>query len=248
MKESNNNLLVMSCISDYNKNGKLVESDGEKNDRDMVTRHCQKGKPNIFSFLMKIFIVIQIIWISQFSSGNDGIVNYVKCENSPNLNNNGIRRNHRILMGSLLKSPLSSKYETLEKNVMEQIDNIYKTQSKSIWTKITSFFKKIDLLFEREVIRILKYIEKEKEKPIKDGIKFFNSLKVFFSGLKLFSAPILAAANTILIYYFKPQIISLTIGIGLNLLPIVTAAYVIYKIYKVNSEMQKGKFKKFFSK
>ncbi|CXH97260.1 Plasmodium exported protein, unknown function [Plasmodium berghei] len=254
MEKSNNNLLVRSYISDYNKNSKFIEYDEKnnihkKNDGHMIAELYQKNKTNIFSFLIKIFIVIQIIWISQFSSRNDvfgekGISNY---ENWEHFKNNEIIRNHRILMENLLKSPSGPKYEILEKNVMDQIDHIYKTQSKSFWSKIMGFIKKMDLLFEREVIRILEYIEKEKEKPIKDGIKFFKSLKVFFNGLKLFSAPIAAAANTLLIYYFKPQIISLTIGIGLNILPIATVAYVIYKIYKVNSEIQKSKFKKKFS-
>ncbi|SCL97815.1 Plasmodium exported protein, unknown function [Plasmodium chabaudi chabaudi] len=245
MMESNNNLIVRSCIPDCNQNRKFIESAGknymhEKNDETMVAGFYQKNKINIFSFLLKIFIVIQVVWISQFSSRNNAFEE-TRIESYKNFNNNGIVRNNRILMTDLVKESLASKYETLEKNIVTKLEQIYTTQSKNIGSKIMGFFKKIDLLFEREIIRILKYIEKEKEKPIKNGIQFFKSLKVFFSGLKLFSAPIIAAVNSLLIYHFKPQIISLAVSIGLNIIPIATLGYVLYKIYKVNSKMKKKK-------
>ncbi|KEG00559.1 hypothetical protein YYE_04743 [Plasmodium vinckei vinckei] len=249
MKELNNILIARSCIPDYNKNSKFIERNGEKymyekNDETMVGGLYQKNKTNIFSFLMKIFIVIQIVWIFQFSAISS--VEAAEIENFTNFNSNELVRNGRILMAGLLKDSLSSNYETLEKNVMAKLENIYTTQSKNIGSKILGFFQKLDLLFEREIIRILKYIEKEKEKPIKNGIQFFKSLKVFFSGLKLFSAPIIAAVNSLLIYYFKPQLINIAVTIGLNIIPTISFGYVLYKIYKVNSKLQKKKSRFFF--
>ncbi|CAD2097200.1 hypothetical protein YYG_04787 [Plasmodium vinckei petteri] len=250
MKESNNNLIVRSYIPDYNKSSKFIESDGEnyiheKDDGTMVAGLYQKNKTNIFSFLMKIFIVIQLVWISQFSYRNNAFEE-AGIENYKNFNNNGIVRNSRILVADLLKDSLASNYEILETNVMNKLESIYEAQSKNIGYKILAFFQKLDLLFEREIIRIFKYIEKEKEKPIKNGIQFFNSLKVFFSGLKLFSAPIIAAVNSLLIYYFKPQLIGMAVSIGLNIIPTISFGYVLYKIYKVNLDMQKKKSKFFF--
>ncbi|CAD2085555.1 Plasmodium exported protein, unknown function [Plasmodium vinckei brucechwatti] len=250
MKGSNNNLIVRSCIPDYNKNSKFIESDGEKymhekNNETMVAGLYQKNKTSIFSFLMKIFIVIQLVWISQFSYRNNAFED-VGIEHYKNFNNNGIVRNNRILMTDLLKDSLASNYELLETNIMTKLEDIYATQSKNIGSKILAFFQKLDLLFEREIIRILKYIEKEKEKPIKNGIQFFKSLKVFFSGLKLFSAPIIAAVNSLLIYYFKPQLINIAVSIGLNIIPTISFGYVLYKIYKVNTDMQKKKSRFFF--
>ncbi|SBS94539.1 Plasmodium exported protein, unknown function [Plasmodium malariae] len=150
-------------------------------------------------------------------------------------NDKFILRTNRVLVESARS--LNSSYETLEQNIVDKIENIYEQQTRNIASKIMAFIKKIDLIVEKEIVKALKYIDSEKEAPIKSGMNFFEKVKNFFKGLKIFSTPVLATVTALAAYYIKAHLISASFTLTIAFIPFLSTCYLIYKVYKIRSEM-----------
>ncbi|EUD66715.1 hypothetical protein C922_02700 [Plasmodium inui San Antonio 1] len=144
-------------------------------------------------------------------------------------------KGNRILVESL-KNP-NTTYETLEQNIVDKIENIYEQQRRNIVSKIMAFIKKIDLILEKEIIRTLKYINDEKNEPMESGLNFYEKIKKFFSGLKIFSTPVLGTLAAATFYYFKAKAVTTVISLSIAFLPFISTCYLMYKILKIRSEM-----------
>ncbi|GAB64905.1 hypothetical protein PCYB_041070 [Plasmodium cynomolgi strain B] len=194
-------------------------------------------------FFVKAFVFVSFVMLLQFclpsmSAHQSGVHTYGAPGSS------GARsyyppkaRGKRILIECLKN--INTTYDTLEQNIVDKIENIYEQQRRNIVSKIMAFVKKIDLILEKEIVKTLKYIDAEKDEPIKCGINFFEKIKKFFSGLKIFSTPVLGTMAALTAYYFKAQAFTAVISVGVAFLPLMSTCYLMYKIFKIRSEMSK---------
>ncbi|GAW79415.1 Plasmodium exported protein, unknown function [Plasmodium gonderi] len=222
-------------------NKKVVDSCGTSNVG--MLNGCHKiGGISIPLFFAKVLIFVNLVLLLQPSSHSMAIdkTRGEYHEGTTWRTNEGqwenVRKN-RILIECLKNS--NKTYDKLEQNIVEKIENIYEEQRRNIVSKIMAFIKKIDLIVEKEIIKTLKYIEAEKDEPIKSGLNFLEKVKNFFRGFKIFSTPVLGTLAAFTAYYFKSKAFTAMVFLTVSFLPFISTCYLAYKIFKIRSEMSK---------
>ncbi|CAI7718414.1 Plasmodium exported protein, unknown function [Plasmodium vivax] len=201
------------------------------------------GRFGIPLFFVKAFVFVSFVMLLQFCSPSmSALQTGVHTHGGPGSTAAGSHypnkaRGNRILIECLKN--LNTTYETLEQNIVDKIENIYEQQRRNIASKIMAFIKKIDLILEKEIVKTLKYIDAEKDEPIKCGLNFYEKMKKFFSGLKIFSTPVLGTFAAFTAYYFKAQAFTAMLSLTVAFLPLMSTCYLMYKVFKIRSDMSK---------
>ncbi|ANQ06311.1 Uncharacterized protein PCOAH_00009790 [Plasmodium coatneyi] len=208
---------------------------------DVSKRGYKFGKFSILLFFVNSFVFVSFVMLLQFCSPSMSVhqsrvhTHYAPGNTAARSYYPAKARSNRILVESLKNS--NTKYEKLEQNTVDKIENIYEELTRNIAAKIMAFIKKIDLTLEKEIKKTLKYIDTEKDEPIKCGLTFYEKLKNFFSAFKIFSTPVLGTFAALSAYYFKAQAFTALISLGIALLPFLSTCYLMYKVIKVRGDL-----------